>query len=233
MPTVPPTADLLTIADRHLVRTVDGLSDDDLATPSLLPRWTRGHVVAHLALNAEALERVMTGQRQGAPRTMYDSQEARDADIEKLATGDPRELRDRLLGSTLGFAGALAALQEDDLEARFDRTPGGQSISVGAIPLMRLREVEIHHADLGAGYTHRDWSREFCEVLVDSMTKRPYGAPFRVQARDLDRTWQLGVGDGGPLVTGDAADLGWWLTGRGGGESLASDSGTLPEVDAW
>ena len=43
-------------ADHRLVRTVDGLSDEQLAAPSLLPGWTRAHVVAHLALNAEALD---------------------------------------------------------------------------------------------------------------------------------------------------------------------------------
>lgn len=234
MTTAPPvTPDLLAGADRRLVRTVDGLSADDLAAPSLLPRWTRAHVVAHVALNAEGLARVMTGQRRGAPRTMYDSQEARDSDIEVLAAADASELRERLMAGTHAFSQALAGLREEDATARFDRTPGGQSIAVGSIPLMRLREVEIHHADLDAGYSHRDWSPDFATVLLDSMTRRPYDQPFRVHARDLDRTWQLGEGDGGPLVTGDAAPLGWWLTGRGDGEGLESDSGTLPEVGTW
>ena len=29
------------------------------------------------------------------------------------------------------------------------------------VPTMRLREVEIHHADLDAGYTRSDWSTAF------------------------------------------------------------------------
>src|SRR5687767_6420456 len=95
--------DLLVDADQRLVRSVDGLSEDELRAPSLLPDWTRGHVVAHLALNGEGLERVLSGQRRGTPTTMYDSQEARDRDIDDLARADPAELRERLLAATKRF----------------------------------------------------------------------------------------------------------------------------------
>ena len=46
-------------ATQRLVRTVDGLDDEALGGPSGLPDWTRAHVVAHLALNAEGLARVL------------------------------------------------------------------------------------------------------------------------------------------------------------------------------
>ena len=51
----PQIVELLEDATRRLVRTVDELSDEDLSAPSLLPGWSRAHVVAHLALNAEGL----------------------------------------------------------------------------------------------------------------------------------------------------------------------------------
>src|SRR4051794_11287560 len=79
------TADLLVDAAQRLVRTVDGLEDDDWSAPSLLPGWTRAHVVAHLALNAEALARALRGVvadgSDDGPRTMYDSDEQRQDDI--------------------------------------------------------------------------------------------------------------------------------------------------------
>ena len=225
--------DLLAEADQKLVRTFDGLTADDLAAPSLLPGWTRAHVIAHLTLNAEALERVLTGQRQGRPRTMYDSQERRDADIEELAGAEHAALRERLFAATHRFEEAYAAMTPEDAEARFERTPGGQVIRVGNAPLARLREVEIHHADLGAGYTAADWPPAFCAVLIESMTQFRDGPPCRVLAGDLARTWQLGGGEGGPVIAGDAGAIGWWLTGRGDGEGLDSDTGTLPEMDAW
>ena len=97
---------------------------------------------------------------------------------------------------------------------------------------MRLREVEIHHADLEAGYSRVDWPPRFCEILLASMTKREWAESFRVAPTDLDGTWTYGEGDG-PTVSGTAADLGWWLTGRGSGEGLTSDRGELPKVGAW
>ena len=54
--------ELLPEATQRLVRTVDGLDDDALAAPSGLPDWTRAHVVAHLALNAEGLASVLTSR---------------------------------------------------------------------------------------------------------------------------------------------------------------------------
>ena len=220
-------------ADQALVRTVDGLTDADYAAASLLPDWTRGHVVAHLALNAEGLAGVLHGAHVGEPRPMYASSEARDSDIAELAGEEPAALRERLLGSTAQFSQALGAMHEGDWDGRFERTPGGPDFALANVALMRVREVEIHHADLGAGYAAADWPDDFRTVLLESMTKRPYPAPFSVRPTDLDHTWHYGEGDGGPVVTGTSAALGWWLTGRGAGEGLTSDAGALPEVESW
>ena len=225
--------DLITTADQALVRTVDGFDDEAYAVPSLLPGWTRGHVVAHLALNAEGLAGVLAGAHVGEPQPMYASPGARDSDIDELAAAGPAELRERLLAATTTFARALEAMNDPDWEGRFERTPGGPSFAVANAPLMRVREVEIHHADLGAGYAAADWPAGFTALLLDSMTKRPYPEPFSVEATDLGDTRHYGEGEGGPVVTGRSADLGWWLTGRGSGEGLASGTGTLPRIDAW
>ena len=231
-----PDPDLIARADRALVRTVDSLSAHQYAEASQLPGWTRAHVVAHLALNAEGLAGVLHGAHLGHPQCMYASPEARDADIAGLAAADPAELRERLLAATARFGQAVEAMHEDEWHGRFERTPGGQDIALANIPLMRLREVEIHHADLGAGYSAADWPEDFRTILLESMTKRPYPAPFTVRPTDLGRTWHYGEGDAGstgPVVTGSAAAIGWWLTGRGSGEGLTTDTGTLPEVDPW
>lgn len=224
---------MITRADQALVRTVDALSDHEYAEPSQLPGWTRGHVVAHLTLNAEGLAGVLHGAHLGRPRPMYASPEARDTDIAELATAQPAELRERFLAATGQFGHALEAMSENDWEGRFERTPDGPEFALGNVVLMRLREVEIHHADLDAGYSADDWPEDFRVVLLESMTKRPYPAPFSVRPTDLDRTWHYGEGGGGPVVSGTSSALGWWLTGRGAGEGLSSDTGALPEVESW
>jgi maleylpyruvate isomerase len=227
--------DLLHEATQRLVRTVDGFADDDWARPSGLPGWTRSHVVAHLALNSEGLAGALSGivddeQHDDVP--MYASDEARDGDIEELSGALPSQLRARLMGGVTQFADAAAAMPADAWSARIERTPGGRTFAAASTIGMRLREVEIHHADLDAGYHHRDWSPEFCGLLLDAMAKRGAGAePFRVSPTDLDGTWVLG--EGGQTVSGTAADLGWWLTGRGDGNGLTSDNGVLPRIEGW
>lgn len=222
---------LLAEANQRLVRTVDRLTDDELREPSLLPGWTRGHTVAHIALNGEGLERGLRGLIASSPATMYDSNESRNADIDELGDGDASQLRERLLGAVTCFERAVDAMT--DWSGSFERTPGGPSLPAVRVPTMRLREVEIHHADLGTTYTHADWPGDFSRVVLTSTRSRWASTPFRVLARDLAETFEYGDGDPQMTVTGDAHDLAWWLTGRGAGETLTSDRGELPEMEAW
>ena len=241
--TTPPTSEptgspseleLLQDATQRLVRCVDGMPGEAWAGPSLLPGWTRAHVVAHLALNGEALAGVLAGIVQGEPVPMYESQARRDADIEELATGaTPGELRDRLLAATTDFADAVASVPEDAWDAVVERVPGGSRTFPASTAIgMRLREVEIHLVDLAAGPTRADWSPAFAALVLDAAGARGSARePFRAHATDLDRTWEYG--EGGPTVSGTAADLAWWVTGRGEGEGLTTDNGELPGIEAW
>ena len=91
----------------------------------------------------------------------------------------------------------------------------------------------MHHADLGAGYGPADWPEGFVVELLDVVTvDHAASGPFVVRATDLGREWTVGEGSG-PTVTGTGADLGWWLTGRGDGEGLATDAEALPELGPW
>ena len=231
--------DLLGDASQRLIRTVDGFHGDDWAAPSQLPGWTRAHVVAHLALNAEgwshALRGVVGSTDPDEPQAMYDSDESRDRDIEELATAEHAELRERLLAGVTLFADALAALTPEAWEARFDRTPGGRSIPVAATPGMRWREVEIHHVDLAAGYAADDWPLPFSESVIEAMSKRIDGTePFDVKPLDSSGSWCFGEGcDHAVVVTGPTAEIAWWLTGRPPAESVTSSRGHLPEIGAW
>ena len=229
-------AALLPEATRRLVRTADSLADHDLGAPSLLPGWTRAHVLAHLALNAEALAGAATGVVEGRSVPMYASQEARDRDIEELAVATPAEVRSRLMGACTALSDALAAVPDDATGTDVERVPGGRTFTVADVPVMRWIEVEVHHADLGAGYDRSQWPLELCVHLLDSHLGDGQGSPaadgsFTAYAVDLDRTWSAGAG--GPRVAGTAADLAWWLTGRGSGEGLTCDGGSLPQIGAW
>ena len=92
-------AGMLADASARVVRTVDGFHGTDWSVPSLLPDWSRAHVVAHLALNAEGMARALGGlvSDDAVPRTMYASDEQRAEDIAVLASSQAGEIRDRLL----------------------------------------------------------------------------------------------------------------------------------------
>lgn len=216
-----------------LNRRVDAFSDEEFGAPSLLPGWTRSHVVAHLALNGEALAGVLDGLARGERRAMYASDAHRNADIEGLAHAGPSELRNRLLAATTAFSDAVEALDPENRRATVLRLPEGPEWSAALLVPRRWSEVEIHHADLGAGYTAADWPLDFAEVLLDEViADREQAGRFRVEATDLNETWVIGD-DGGPVISGPAGLLGWWLSGRGHGEGLASTSETLPELGPW
>lgn len=222
--------DLLPDATRRLIRTMDALDDGAYAEPSGLPGWSRGHVLAHLALNAEGLAGALSGIVNGEPTTMYSSEEARDFDIAALAGEEPAEIRARLMAASTELADAIAAMPPDAWEGDVERTPGGRRFPAALVPTMRLREVEIHHADLDAGYSHADWSPDFCAALIGSVAGRPGEPAFVAVATDADGRWERGTG--GPIVSGSLADLGWWLTGRGAGIGLTSDDGVVPTIGA-
>ncbi len=216
-----------------LNRTVDALSSDELAQPSLLPGWSRAHVVAHLALNGYAMAGVLDAVGRGETGVMYESDDRRNSDIHELVEADAADLRDQLFAATTAFSDAVAAVDEDRWDGVFSRTPGAPAWPAATIVATRRREVEIHHADLGAAYTRHAWPDDFVSELLDVVSVDQADAgPFQARATDLGRDWSVG-GEGGPVVMGTGADLGWWLTGRGQGEGVSCEAGELPPLGPW
>ncbi|CAM3219024.1 DinB family protein [Nocardioides dubius] len=230
-PTYPLRAALADAAQRWQ-QTITALPDDDFALPSGLPGWTRGHVIAHVALNGEAFLRVLRLSAAEQPASMYDSAEGRDADIDALALAAPAEIRARAIAVDGDIADALCALPETGLDAVAHRLPegGGFAFAVREVPRRRLGEVEIHHADLGLPDRGRDaWPLAFSELLLES--RSPAHRDLRFAATDTGRTWgaEAVAGDAEPVtLTGTSADLAWWLIGRGTGDGLTSSSGEVP-----
>ncbi|MBV8542204.1 MAG: maleylpyruvate isomerase N-terminal domain-containing protein, partial [Pseudonocardiales bacterium] len=96
-------------------RTVMELAD--LRGPARLPGWSRGHVVTHLARNAEGLCRLLTWARTGIETPMYPSVQERDADIEAGSGRDRTEQLDDLRRTGAAFAGAARELSSHHWEA--------------------------------------------------------------------------------------------------------------------
>jgi maleylpyruvate isomerase len=229
------TLEALHQSEQRMLVTVDSLHPDDYREPSVLPGWTRAHVVAHLALNAEGMAGAVDALARGQEVPIYESDDRRNEDIEELAGAKPSEIRERLFGAGQALRDALALLDEDQWGASVPRTPDGPRSPVQTLPDTRRREVEIHHADLDADYGAGDWPEDFRVALLDLVTadraNDPDSPGFTVRATDAVRTWFAGADQ--PVVEGSAADLGWWLVGRGSGQGLTCDSGELPRLGPW
>src|SRR4030088_2627183 len=96
-------SDQIDDATQRLLGTARVISQPDLQAPSLLPGWSRAHVLAHLARGADAMRNLLMGARAGQDRAAYASAEARNADIHKSAAAGAKELADDLAGSAMAL----------------------------------------------------------------------------------------------------------------------------------
>jgi maleylpyruvate isomerase len=209
-----------------LTRAVDALPDDALRAPSALPGWSRAHVVAHVARNAEALTRLATWARTGIETPMYPSREHRAAEIESSAQAPVDVLRAELVTTAADLDAALAALDGSTWKSEV-RSALGRPIPAAEIPWMRVREVWLHAVDLDAGVSVADLAPGVVDSLLDDSTgtlSAAEGCPAAVlTATDRDRTWTLGPAADDPVqVCGEAAHVLGWLVGRTSGEAVAA-----------
>ncbi|HEV2755970.1 MAG TPA: maleylpyruvate isomerase family mycothiol-dependent enzyme [Actinomycetota bacterium] len=227
--------DAVAASERRLRRTVEALDEDGLAAPSLCEGWTRGHVLAHVALNAHSLVNLMDWARTGVVTPQYPSWEERDADIERFSTRAKQEHLDALAAASDAFASAAARVPLDRWDFKVSGI-GGTPQPVRQFLFGRLREVEIHHVDLNAGYGPGDWDPGFVRTVLEEVPDRLGPAAddaFSVEAGDAGV--KLTVGEGAPLVhvRGSAHHLLAWLLGRSDGAGLETSGGALPRVPAW
>jgi maleylpyruvate isomerase len=233
-----PLVDETLLATTRYLEGLTQLDDEAAAQPSVLPGWSRGHVVAHLSRNADAFTQVLSQVAAGDAAFMYDSADARNADIEEtLSRSDAEALRDDAERACSRLAEALEACRADPATP-YTRVPGGDDAwLLESVGRRRRAEVEIHHADLDLGYGPADWPADFALTMIkhrqDEMAALTEGCPSMVlSSTDVDGLWKFGQGQG-PRIHGTAADLAYWLVGRGGGRGLVSSSGELPHLARW
>ncbi|MEU5141999.1 maleylpyruvate isomerase family mycothiol-dependent enzyme [Streptomyces sp. NPDC021139] len=219
--------DLASVRDAtdRLLTAVGKLDNASVTESSRLPGWSRGHVLAHLARNADALVNVLEG------RPMYVSGGARDADIERDA---PRPL-DAQLADVRESAARFQDVSAVPADwSRAVELRNGVTDSASRVPFRRWVEVELHHVDLGIGYELEDLPAEFTERETDFLAARFAGHPEVPPTRLTDgtRAWRTGreAGAAEVTVTGPPADLLGWLAGRREGSALRVEGGPLPAL---
>ena len=223
-------------ATRRLLDGMAGLTDEAARQPSLLPGWSRGHVLTHLARNAEGSTRLLTWARTGVPSYEYESAEARAAEIEAGA-GRPAEVLIEDVRRTAAALQDAATGMPPQAWRRVVRYTGGQEHTADVILPSRLAEVLIHHVDLDLGFTPADWPRPFVAdmltLLASSLSQRDGMAAMRLASRD-GGIYAIGAaGSADITVTGSEPDLLAWLLGRADGRGLGREpEGPLPAIPA-
>ena len=211
------------------------VSDQQAREPSLLPGWSRGHLLTHLARNADSLRNLLAWAQTGVPTPQYGSPQERSEGIENGAGRAAADLVADLAESAAALDAAAASLPAEAWTAHVGGT--GQDGHPAWYTLWRrLTEVEIHHVDLGLGYSPADWPQAFAIYSLDQYAGVLASARSpAAELRSSDAPVVVRIGPPGDqpatTVTGPVRALLAWLTGRSAGDGLsAQPAGPLPAV---
>ncbi|MFK0286552.1 maleylpyruvate isomerase family mycothiol-dependent enzyme [Streptomyces sp. NPDC090499] len=190
-----------------------GLDETSYGAPSLLPGWTRAHVVAHLAGNAEAVGNLVHWARTGEPTPMYSSPEQRTAAVEAGTRLPAHELTAWFERSAQALDDAVAGLTDTQWQSEVV-TAQGRTVPASEIPWLRSREVMVHAVDLGASASFSDLPAEFLAALREDILARRGSANV-------------------PAVHGDPAEVTAYLAGRPSTGVTTADGAPAQPLGPW
>jgi maleylpyruvate isomerase len=163
-----PAEDLARVAAAQLRfdEVVAAIDDATARRPSALPGWTVGHVLSHVARNADSHVRRAEAATRGEVVEQYAGGYAgRAAEIEAGANRSARELAEDVRASGERLMAAWLALPDEAWD-RMTVDVSGAERRVSALVSRRWQELEVHVVDLGVGPTYRDWSPEFVAAFL-------------------------------------------------------------------
>ena len=166
-------------AHQRLLASLENLTDAQCRQDSLLPNWSRGHVLTHLARNADSHVNLLQSAVRGEVGKQYPSIEKRNADIESGSSRNASELVVDLRVSIYGLEAAWASANEKVWSGQ-GRNLGGNIIEISSLVFLRWREVEFHHADLGFGFGYDDLTDLYVRLELDQQimlwrSRKPMG----------------------------------------------------------
>jgi maleylpyruvate isomerase len=220
-------------------RKLNELTDAKLDGGSLLPGWTRRHLVVHVGYNARAIARLIEWAATGVETPMYSSPEARNHEIEFGATLSPIALRHLFDHSAVHLNVEWRDLPADAWHHKV-KTAQGRIVSAEETVWMRTREVWMHAVDLNNGATFSDIPAPALERLLEDITgawkTRGTDAGLLVKVTGADSTFGDTDAADPTVVTGALAGVVQWAAGRGadGVEAVRSSvSSIVPAAPKW
>lgn len=174
-------------AHQRLLSSLDGLTDHECRQPSLLPGWSRGHVLTHLARNADSHVHLLGAASNGEIAEQYPGGvESRNQAIEdgsnRSAADLTKDVRRSIYALEAAWAGATPTTWAGE-----GRTARGAVIPMSDIVFLRWREVEVHHADLGRELGWQQWSDLYVRLELERQimmwrSRKPMGLTVLPQA---------------------------------------------------
>ncbi len=177
-------------AHLRLHHRVAGVDDAILRRPSRLPGWTVGHVLTHLARNADSVVRRLEAASVGDLVEQYPGGPAqRESEIQDGARRTASEVVADLVRADDAVDRTFDAAVERLWTAQV-RLGGGATGPAGELVFRRWREVDTHHVDLGLGYEPSDWPDRLVQRWLPSLLT---GLPDRAGPHALV-AWATGRG---------------------------------------
>jgi len=165
---------------------------------------------------------------------MYGSEEQRAADIDAVSGRSAADHLAELISAAGRFDEAVTQMPPGAWAVRV-RMRRGFAAPAAYVPWARLREIEVHHTDLDAGYTSADWPEWFTQRLLHEVAAEFGGrmSPVRLHCDDTGHEHVIGT-DPSTTVSGPGHEIAAWLCGRSRGAGLSVESaGQLPTVPNW
>ncbi|MFE9122847.1 maleylpyruvate isomerase family mycothiol-dependent enzyme [Streptomyces sp. NPDC007172] len=177
----------------RLAAGLDALTDVTAREPSVLPGWSRGHVITHLARSTDVYRWLLALARTGiAPGPRADAATLGHALRQGAGRGAAEPIAD-LCGSLdrlLDELDEAAAVPADRWPTLVTALAGWRHPAWYTLHRAR-RELETHHIDLKLGHTSVDWPNGYVTWVLDETIATPAARNFpvaRFEATDLDRS---------------------------------------------
>jgi maleylpyruvate isomerase len=232
---------LMSEGTAYFDRTLAQLPDMGFDGSSLLPDWSRRHVIAHVCYNALGLLRLVHWAATGIETPMYASSEERDAEIERGAALPAGELRALVVRTSNELDEGWRALTDEAWHAQVRMRQGPQIPATTTIWL-RTREVWLHAVDLNSGATCDDFPPALIDRLLSNVLSAWRGRASEEGIPNLvlsptDRGAPKGIGavddPSAIVIRGTAVDLTRWATGRGYLGITTANGKPVPVAPRW
>jgi maleylpyruvate isomerase len=200
------------VAQHKLDCAVTRMDPTLLCNPSLVPGWSRGHIVAHLAANAESHFRRTKAAADGYMVDQYSGGgSGRDLEIETRSRHSAESLIQGVLLSGAALTEQWQSVHPGAWSARVKQL-NGPDLELRDLPRRRWQEVAVHLVDLDIGETSADWPDDFVAPFLPRLRKsllRRLPNGVRRPTAQLDERTELAWLYGRANPEGSPALLAW------------------------